>query len=338
MNGQMMKALVYEGPRIMNVREVPVPQPEPDELLVRVDKAGICGSELGGYLGHNSLRKPPLIMGHEFAGTVVEAGAQVTGFRIGDRITANPLLSCGHCRDCRSGADQLCMERKLIGAARPGAYAEYVAVPVRNAYLLPDGVSFNDGAVVEPLACAIHACRLMQLSPFDRLLIVGAGPIGLYALAAAQQFGVREIVVTDVNEERLAIVRLLGGIAVNAAQGLAAAGISAGFDAAIDAVGRTATRTQCVESVRNGGRVVFSGLHEADSSLPINTAIRNEIAMKGAFAYAPLDFETALQWVDERRIDLSPWTVVEPLDQGTACFEKLINNPGPIAKILLTME
>src|SRR5687768_20018 len=131
-----MRALVYEGPKIMNVREVPIPVSAEDELLIRVERAGICGSELSGYLGHNSLRKPPLVMGHEFAGEIVSIGVHAAGFALGDRVTVNPLISCGVCRDCRCGAAQLCESRKLIGAARSGAFAEYVTAPASNAYKL----------------------------------------------------------------------------------------------------------------------------------------------------------------------------------------------------------
>jgi 2-desacetyl-2-hydroxyethyl bacteriochlorophyllide A dehydrogenase len=335
MNAATMKALVYEGPRVMNMRETDVPVPGEDELLIRVEKVGICGSELGGYLGHNSLRKPPLIMGHEFAGVVESTGERVALFRPGDRVTANPLVSCGRCDACLSGSTQLCSNRSLIGAARPGAFAEYVVVPERNAHRLPDNVSFDDGAIVEPFACALHLCRLLRLSPLDRLLIVGAGPIGLFALIAAKQFGVREIVITDLNRGRLEIARQLGAEPVDASDAHATSRLGS-FDAAIDAVGMTATRTQCVNSVRNGGRVIFSGLHEADSTLPINTAIRNEIEMRGAFAYTPLDFAAALDWIAAGQVDLSPWTVTEPLENGAACFEKLIGGPGQVAKILLS--
>jgi 2-desacetyl-2-hydroxyethyl bacteriochlorophyllide A dehydrogenase len=331
-----MKSLVYEGPKIMNIRQSPIPEPKENELLIRVERAGICGSELSGYLGHNSLRKPPLIMGHEFSGTVVKTGEKATAFQQGDRVTANPLVSCGTCRQCRNGAAQLCPARSLVGAHRPGAFAEYVAVPADSAYILPDHVSFDQGAFTEPFACAVHICRLLQLTPTDRLLIVGAGPIGLLTLQAAKLFGLQNIVMMDINQERVDIGAKLGAVTVTRQEQLSELS-AAGFDAAVDAVGISATRKLCVESVTPGGRVAFSGLHEAESSLPINLAIRNEVLMFGAFAYAPDDFETALQWISEDRINLLPWTVHAPLEEGGASFEKLITGPGHIAKILLTI-
>lgn len=335
--GQTMKALVYEGPKEMIIRELPIPLAKEDEIMIKVERTGICGSELGGYLGHNSLRKPPLVMGHEFAGTVHAVGAAVSSFRPGDRVTANPLISCLSCRDCMAGKPQLCSRRQLIGAHRPGSFAEYVAVPQRNVYLLGD-LSFEQGALAEPFACGIHIGMLLNLKPSDKLLIVGAGPIGLFALIAAQQFGLRDIAVMDLNRERLAIAEQLGGIPISDAEELKKLQPDGGFNASIDAVGRDVTRQQAVNALRQGGRVCFSGLHEADSSLPVNTMIRSEIAAIGAFAYTPHNFECALTWLAQGKVNLQPWTELRPLEEGGAAFEKLIGSPGSTAKIMLHLS
>ncbi|RED87871.1 2-desacetyl-2-hydroxyethyl bacteriochlorophyllide A dehydrogenase [Cohnella phaseoli] len=330
-----MKALVYEGPKTMKMREVDVPRPAEDEVLIRVAAAGICGSELSGYLGHNSLRKPPLVMGHEFAGTIAAVGARVSKFAVGDRVTANPLVSCGSCSDCRAGHANLCAARSLIGAGRPGAFAEYVAVPEGNLYALPDSLSFEEGALAEPLACAVRIARLARVSPEDSLLVVGAGPIGLLTLIAARIHGVRSVAVMDLNADRLSIVEQLGGIALPDAQTLERLKPPRGFDKAVDAVGLDATRQTCMLSTRPGGRVVLSGLHSADSSLPVNAAIRNELTLLGSFGYNPIDFDAALQWLSDGLVDLAPWTEIRPLDQGGECFEQLLGNPGAIAKMML---
>ncbi|WP_409346294.1 galactitol-1-phosphate 5-dehydrogenase [Paenibacillus sp. MBLB4367] len=334
----MMKALVYEGPKIMEMRSVPVPVPKSDEVLIRVEQAGICGSELSGYLGHNSLRKPPLIMGHEFSGTIEASGGDAARFHKGDRVTVNPLLSCGSCSFCIRGNGHLCPSRKLLGAALPGAFAEWIVAPARNVYRLEDHVSFEEGAMAEPFAVAVHITELLRLSPDDRLLIVGAGPIGMLVLQAARQYGVTDIAVLDINPERLEIIREIGGLAAESYEALPEEWTKAGFDAAVDAVGLGATRRQCINAVRAGGKVVFSGLHEADSTLPVNTAVRNEIQMTGAFAYSSADFERALHWIGKGKMNMLPWTVKFPLEQGAACFERLLGAPGKIAKILLTLR
>lgn len=331
-----MKALVYEGPKIMKMRDLEDPVPNQTEVLIRVEVAGICGSELSGYLGHNALRKPPLIMGHEFSGTIEHVGHHVTRFAKGDRVTANPLISCGNCRDCTNGAAQLCAHRQLIGAHRPGAFAEYVVVPERNVYKLNDHVSFDSGAIVEPFACAVHICKLLEPIPTDRLLIMGAGPIGILVLKAAKIYGVDQITVIDINESRLEIARELGGTTATNLEALGVDGTT--FDAAVDAVGLEVTRTHSIESVKPGGKVIFTGLHEESSSLPVNLLIRNEIKAMGAFAYHSDDFERALHWIGQGRVDLSPWTIYEDLENGGESFEKLISNPGKVAKILLSQQ
>lgn len=328
-----MKALVYEGPKIMIIRDLEIPTPNQNEVLIRVERAGICGSELSGYLGHNSLRKPPLIMGHEFAGTVELAGSNVSRFKRGDRVTANPLISCGRCRDCTSGAAQLCAQRQLIGANRPGAFAEYVVVPEPNIYMLEDHVTLDEGALTEPFACAVHICKLLKPLPTDRILIMGAGPIGLLILQSAKIYGLNQITVIDINEDRLDAAKELGGITATSLDDLGTGDYK--FDAAVDAVGVEATRKISIESVKPGGKVIFTGLHEEASYLPINFMIRNEIQAMGSFAYHFDDFERALQWIGEGKVTLAPWTTYAALDEGGKSFEKLIANPGKTAKILL---
>lgn len=334
MTSSTMQALVYEGPQIMSMREVPIPELQADEVLIKVQVAGICGSELGGYLGHNSLRKPPLIMGHEFAGTVEKIGRDVKHLAVGERVTANPLITCRVCRYCLSGESQLCPNRQLLGAHRSGAFAEFVNIPERNVYRLEANTSFEQGAFVEPFACAVHVCRIASLSPRDRLIIYGAGPIGLFVLQTAQVYGLRDIVVVDLNPARLEIAAELGAIAITDLEKVE--GISFGsFDVAIDAVGAGITRQLCIKAVRPGGTVIFTGLHEAEATLPINDMIRSEITTKGGFAYSTEDFETAHTWIGQARVNLMPWTEQFPITEGGACFEKLIKGPGKVAKILL---
>jgi 2-desacetyl-2-hydroxyethyl bacteriochlorophyllide A dehydrogenase len=334
---ETMKALVYEGPKIMNIRQVPLPSLKEDEVLIQVERAGICGSELSGYLGHNSLRKPPLIMGHEFSGSIAAVGERVSRFQPGDRVTANPLVSCGVCEDCHTGHANLCSSRSLIGAGRPGAFATYVAVPERNVYRMPSGMEMDEAVLAEPFACAVHACRLAKLSPSDTLFIAGAGPIGLFMLQTAKVYGLERIVVSDLNLERLDIVRELGGIPVQSEQELKKESPGRGFTVTVDAVGIDVTRQQCIQMARPGGKVIFSGLHASDSLIPINTAIRNELVMIGSFGYNPIDFEWALKWIAEGKVDLKPWIMHASLEQGQECFDRLLSNPGKVAKILLTI-
>jgi threonine dehydrogenase-like Zn-dependent dehydrogenase len=339
-----MQALVWEGPRQMNLRESPDPQPAAQEVLIRVAYSGICGSELGGYLGHNSLRKPPLIMGHEFSGEIVALGDEATtvkpGLSVGQQVTVNPLISPPWSKAALKGRHNLTLPRNIIGIHRPGSYAQLVTAPAQNVYPLPAAMSLEHAALTEPMACALRAARLSGATATDRVLITGLGPIGLLTLQVVKAFGVRELFATDTDADRRAIgeefgARVFNPKTDNVVQALKEATGGEGVDMAIDAVGANATRRECVEAVTPGGRVVLTGLHEEESPLQANYIIRNEINIQGSFAYTPLDFEAAFDWLAQGRIQIDPWLLKAPLAEGGAMFERLLSNPGPVAKILL---
>jgi threonine dehydrogenase-like Zn-dependent dehydrogenase len=339
-----MQALFYEGPKLMNIREVDVPVAGEDEIVLRVAYTGICGSELSGYLGKNSLRKPPMIFGHEFSGTIASMGSRVeaTGaWSVGQRVTANPLVTCGQCEKCASGRQQLCFSRKLLSAALPGSNAEYVKIPAAFVYALPDKMTLQQAAMVEPAACAVRIAELANAKPTDKVLIIGMGPIGLLALQAVLQYGVPEVIAVDMNEQRLAIARKLGAkhvicpTAADTLEEVKRITGGMGVNIAIDAVGAGLTRKQCVMACTSGGRTVFTGLHEEESMLPVNLAIRNEVVLLGSFAYSVMNFRTALQWIDEGRIGLTEGVVEAPLSEGAKWFELLLNQPGSVSKVLL---
>ena len=339
-----MQALVWEGPRQMNIRDVADPQPAPNEVLIKVIYSGICGSELGGYLGHNSLRKPPLIMGHEFAGEIVSMGAQAAEIRpnlsVGQRVTVNPLISPPWSTAALKGRHNLTLPRNIIGIQRPGSYAQYVTAPASNVYPLPDGMTLEHAALTEPMACALRAAKLSGCTATDSVLITGLGPIGLLVMQVVKAFGVKEIFATDTDADRRTFgekfgVHVLNPQTDNVVETVRKATNGAGVDMAIDAVGATATRRECIEAVTPGGKVIFTGLHSEESNIQANYIIRNEINIQGSFAYTPVDFEDAFDWLVKGRIEIDPWILKAPLADGGAMFEKLLSNPGPVAKILL---
>jgi threonine dehydrogenase-like Zn-dependent dehydrogenase len=328
----------------MHLREMADPQPAGDEVLIRVAYSGICGSELGGYLGHNTLRKPPLVMGHEFSGEIVALGeraAQVKpGLALGQQVTVNPVISNPWSRASLRGRQNLSRDRKIIGVHRPGSYAAYVAAPASNTYLLPQGLSLEHAALTEPLGCALRTARLSGCTSSDRVLITGLGPIGLLTLQALKASGAAALYATDTDADRRAIgehfgVRVMDPRAVNVVALIREATNGEGVDVAIDAVGAAATRRECIESVAWGGRVIFTGLHDEESTLQANYIIRSEINIQGSFAYTALDFEDALQWLAQGRMEIDPWLLKAPLAEGGAMFERLLSKPGPVAKILL---
>ena len=339
-----MRALVWEAARTMNLREQAEPQAAADEILIKVCHAGICGSELSGYLGHNALRVPPLIMGHEFAGEVMAMGSLVPTFRpdlqVGQLVTVNPLWYCGDCPTCASGLNQLCGNRRLLGAHRPGAFAEYVSVPAKLAYRLPDGMDTRIGALTEPVGCAVRIAELAGDVADADCLVIGAGPIGLLSLQMLRYKGAARVFIAEIDSARLAMADALGGIAIQAGETDTVEAVKdttrgAGVAAAVDAVGSALTREQCVAATRASGTLILSGLHEETSVMPVADMIRSEIVARGSFAYAPGDFARALELLGQGAINLEPWIQEAPLEEGGDWFERLLNAPGDVSKVLL---
>lgn len=336
-----MQALVWEAPRTMVMRQHEQPHAQAGEVVVKVAYAGICGSELSGYLGHNALRVPPLVMGHEFSGEIVEVGSGVdSGLAVGQLVTVNPLGYCGKCAYCTRGLNQLCVQRKLIGAHRPGAFAEYVSAPAELVLPLPDGLSLRVGALTEPVACGVRIGELAGDVQGETCLVIGAGPIGLLALQALQLKGAKEIFIAELDPERLAMGAALGGKPINpkdldTVQAVRDATGGLGAAVSVDAVGTARTRQQCVSALRSTGTLILSGLHEETSAMPAAEIIRREIVVRGSFAYSPANFAEALQLLAEDKIHLDPWIVEAPLEKGGYWFDRLIDAPGNVAKVLL---
>lgn len=342
-----MEALVYEAPRVMTMRDLDRPKPGPGDVLIRVAYSGICGSELSGFLGTNSLRRPPLVFGHEVSGWVEELGSELApadrGLAEGMRVTANPLASCGRCLDCLGGEQQRCASRSLLGAHVPGSNAQYVVVPARSVLPLPESMELTDAAMIEPAACAVRAVRISGAGPTSRALVVGAGPIGLFLLQVLEQAGVEERYVVDLNEDRLAMAVSGGALGLSEADVAAAGSVAEavrgltggrGVDLAFDAVGSAATRQTCLAAAAVGGQVVLVGLHSDETSLPLNTVVRSETRLTGVFAYNELDFRTALAWFEQGRLGLVEGLVVAPLSAGAEWFARLVAG-DPAAKVLL---
>ena len=342
-----MKALVWEAAKVMNMREQAQPAPAAGEVLVKVTYAGICGSELSGYLGHNALRVPPLVMGHEFAGEIAALGAGALernpALAVGLAVTVNPLAYCGQCEYCVRGLNQLCVNRKLIGAARPGAYAEYVTAPAELALPLPAGMSARTGSLTEPVAVAVRIAELAGAVKGETMLIVGAGPIGLLALQALLAQGAKRVFISDLEPARLAMAQELGGDALHAREvdvvrTVREATNGRGAAASCDAVGTGLTRTQCVSATRSAGTVILTGLHEETSAMPVADIIRREIVLHGSFAYTPSNFADALRRLEGGEMRLDPWIVEAPLSDGGMWFQRLVEEPGAVAKVLLVPE
>lgn len=342
-----MRALIWEAASTMTLQEQEQPDVPEDEILVKVAYVGICGSELSGYLGHNALRVPPLIMGHEFAGEIVAVGAGVSDINheltLGKLATVNPLWYCGDCHFCQQGLNQLCVKRQLIGAHRPGAFAEYISVPAKLALPLPDGMTARIGALTEPVGCAVRIGELAGDVEGEDCLIIGAGPIGLLSLQILKLNGAKRVFIAEIDPQRLKMGEDLGGIPIqprdaDTVQTIKNATHELGVAISLDAVGSALTREQCIQATRATGTVIFSGLHEESSHVPAADIIRREINVKGSFAYSPANFATALELLAEDKIRLDPWIIEAPLQDGGKWFDRLIESPGNVSKVLLVPD
>jgi 2-desacetyl-2-hydroxyethyl bacteriochlorophyllide A dehydrogenase len=336
-----MKALVYVAPERMEIQEIPDPSPREGEVLLGVSAAGVCGSDIHGFLGHSERRKPGLVMGHEAVATILDLHPSVTGWRRGQRVSFNPLLSCGGCGACLEGRQNLCPTWTLFGMDRlHGAYAERVAVPAGQLRALSEGLSEQEAVLAEPVAVVVHAFRLGLAEPPRAMAIVGGGAIGSLALILAKLRGVSRVCVVDVNDARLEAARRLGAdLTVNTARDDAPAAVrdwsKGGADAVVEAVGTAATRRTAVALAAKGARLVLLGLAENDTPLPWVDMIRNEQTLLASFAYAPRDFLDSLDLIESRRVDIRDWTETRPLDDGHAGFVKMARDPGATLKLVL---
>lgn len=330
-----MRALVWRGPRLMAVETVDEPRQGDDEVIVRPEAAGICGSEIEGYLGRMPNRVPPLVMGHEFAGTVVAAGRGAGGEWSGRRVAVNPLLSCRVCVRCKAGERNLCAERRLIGVHVAGGFAERVAVPAANLIALPDGADARTGALVEPLANAVHAVALgRRLAATETAIVLGAGTIGLFALHAARAAGIPDVRVVEPHAARRAAALAAGARTAHADAAELASERRA--DLVIDAVGATATRRAALDVVRPGGVAVLLGLHEDETALPFHRVVRDQVAIQGSFAYTDADFAAALELLTSGRVALGELAGTLPLDAGPNAFATLAAGPTAQLKTFLS--
>jgi threonine dehydrogenase-like Zn-dependent dehydrogenase len=309
--------MVYSGPAELRIEDVPEPVAGQDDVIVSVQAVGICGSELEGFASGSPFRKPPLIMGHEFAGVREDTG---------ERVVVNPLVACGRCDACQRGQGNICRNRTIVGIQRAGAFAERVAVPERNCHVLPEGMAFEAGALVEPLANAVHAFRLAQRDepPPRRIGVIGAGTLGLMTAYVARRRGVAEIEIADISELRRTVAGEAGFDAVER--------LSGEFDLVFDAVGSARTRADSVELLRPGGASIWIGLHGADAGFDGFDLIRNEKRVLATFCYTDGDFREAIGLADA--LDRE-WVRSTPLEDGVGAFYELLRGPTPSVKTML---
>ena len=325
------KALVWTDMKKMELKEKNIEDPQPGWVMVKVNYAGICGSELSAFIGQNELRKPPSVMGHEFSGTVVKVGSKSDSSLINRNVAVNPLVTCGKCRYCRTGNRQLCLERKIIGIDYPGGFAEYVNVPAYSCYEI---VNSPEASLAEPLATALRAVNHAKPMIDDNALVIGAGTIGLLSLKLLETSGTIERIIADVNNHRLEHAMHWGAtLSINNKNESVK---NDNFDIVVDAVGTEETRQIAINSVRRGGRIVYVGLHEPNTEFPVNYIIRNEININGSFCYSDDDFRRAVDLINSGFLNVSEkWYDIRSIDNGEESFNEGLSTESRFSKIIL---
>jgi L-iditol 2-dehydrogenase len=340
-----MKALLLSKYRSLEIAELAVPTPAPDEVLVRVAACGICGSDVHGYDGSSGRRIPPIVMGHEAAGAVAAIGKEVKGFKEGDRVTFDSTIYCGSCGNCLHGNVNLCDKRQVLGVScgdyrRAGAFAEFVAVPARIVYRLPEILLFEEAAMLEAVSVALHAVSLVPVHPEDNPLVVGAGMIGLLIVQALHAAGCSHVYVSDVDQTRLSLAQELGAAATFVAgpsfiPQVMATTNGVGMDLVIEAVGINATVTAAIDSVRKGGNVVLVGNVTPEVTLPLQKVVSRQVRLQGSCASSG-EYPRAIELLSSEAIRVKPLiSAIAPLEEGPRWFERLYAREPNLMKVVL---
>lgn len=325
-----MKTLFYPAFDRMEIRDEPVPSLAPGEVLLKVAACGLCGSELETFKNHSPRRQPPLIMGHEFCGTITELGPGVNGMAVGQRVVSNSLVPCDACPRCQRGDTHLCAQRQIFGMHRPGAFCEYVNVPAVCLLPWPDKLSAEAACLAEPLANGVHMVNLTRARQPRQVLVLGAGPIGLMAQQAFQALLHCQTLVADLLPQRRAVAGRLGAQRVIDPRAQDVAGCAMeftrgqGVDLVIDAVGSQLTKTASLHAVRPGGAVVWIGLHEDKLAFDSYDVTLREKTIIGTYAAKLAELSEALGLMAGGQVDVASWVEVFPLERGVEAFGRML--------------
>jgi len=346
---ETMNALVLTDYSKLELQQVPVPRPGPGEVLIHVAACGICGSDVHGFDGSSGRRIPPIVMGHEAAGTISEVGPEVSGWAVGDRVTFDSTLYCGQCEFCRDGRFNLCDARQVLGVScaefrRNGAFADYVTVPARVVYRLPEGLAFEEAAMIEAVSVALHAVAVSGFSAGESALVIGAGMIGTLIVQALRVAGAKRIFAADLDPSRLAEAKRSGAHVL--IQPAATADTSTqvraqfpnGVDHVFEAVGATEPINDAVAAVRKGGTVTLVGNIAPRIEIPLQAVVSRQIRLQGSAASAG-EYPRAIQLLAAKQIDVRPLiTAVQPLSTGPEAFRRLYAQEPNLMKIILAPD
>lgn len=307
----LTKKLAEPGIWLEDIEE---PTIGPNDVLIKVTRTAICGTDIHIYRWDEWAQATipvPMAVGHEFCGEIVECGSEVRGFNTGDRVSAEGHITCGVCRNCRAGRRHLCINTVGIGVDRAGAFAEYIAVPASNVFLLPDGISDEMASILDPFGNATHTALSFDLVGED-VLITGAGPIGIMAVAIARFVGARHVVITDVNEYRLGLAKQMGAtLTLNVAEqsiddAMQALGMTEGFDVGLEMSGNGSALREMLRVMHHGGKVALLGIPPDNTAVDWNQIIFKGLELKGIYGREMFETWYKMTSMLQSGLDLSP--------------------------------
>ncbi|MBU3603923.1 galactitol-1-phosphate 5-dehydrogenase [Polynucleobacter sp. AP-Kaivos-20-H2] len=331
-----MKALVYTQPNEMQILDRPYPSLDAEEVVLKIESVGICGSDMHAFHGHDPRRKPGLVLGHEFAGIIADTSSSL--FTKGQRVTGNPLITCGYCEYCLQGRNNLCANRTMVGMTRPGAFAEYMSIPASSLIAIPEGLSLDAAALTEPAATAVHAINLSMQAlqrPIQecRVLILGGGAIGMLSALLLKHYGVDDLTVAEVNPlRRKAIEEHVGCKTLNPIDEKITEN---SVEFVMDCVGAVVTRNTALAAVKPGGVMMHVGLQDWASEIDMRKLTLAEITLLGTYTYSTVDLQATVNLLARNAFGDLSWVEKRSLDNGPQAFSDLHAGKIAGAKVLL---
>lgn len=337
-----MKTVVIEKPGDISVKEDMIPECPAGEALLKVRYCGICGADVSSYTGNQPFTTYPRIPGHEFSAEIVEIADNERGLKAGDYVTCNPYFNCGTCYSCERGFVNCCTDNQTMGVQRDGSFSQYITMPI-DRIISGEGLSLKELALIEPFAISYHALSRTGIEPTDRILIIGAGPIGLFALISAKMRGAT-VYVSDVLEGRLEAALDYGADGViNVAEDDLMNRVNEitggkGFDVCVEACGSSSTFLNCIDAVAFAGSIILIGNGKTETKFLHSVLLKKELNIYGSRNAYTKDFKSLIQLVSSKKVDLLKMvSKVYSIDEVQQAFEELVHNDGSLKKVLIEM-
>jgi L-iditol 2-dehydrogenase len=341
----MMKQQVMTEPHRIEFREVPVPDVDPEEVLIKIKKIGICGSDIHVFHGTHPYTSYPVTQGHEVSGQIVEVGSNVQGLKVGQKATIEPQIYCGECRPCRDGRYNTCENLRVMGFQATGAASEYFAVDASKVTLLPDSLTYAEGAMIEPLAVTVHAARRFRNLEGAHSVVLGCGPIGILLIQSLKALGVSKVLATDISDTRLDLAKSLGAdYAVNTLNKDYATELEAAFgadkaDVVYECAGTDITMDQAIQNARKGSMIVLVAVFGKIANIDLAKLNDSELDLNTSMMYRHEDYVDAIKFVEEGKIKLEPLqSAFFSMDDYQKAYEYIDNNRETTMKVIIDVD